>query len=506
MAQKRYWNWKDDDSTFSLNQRDSLLLPSGRYCGFDVDLSSLNAWNLILIHTETGREKVKQDLTFSDKTGAWKSPQGVIVEEDDSIIIAITPIQVLASGGRYDLIVAEHEYDEVTGGSSAIYKKIEGTPSTTPTVPSLQTPESQIILGILFIPFSATALDSSGVVYTQSVVPDFGHDETIVHEEELQQEVSTLNQTISDLNDELDSEVVRLDEKIDDLEDEVLLRDLKLHGWFNERVSSLDKTLANVTKIFAIEPNVIFTDGVVFVARQTAGTVSTYNKVTGSTLGSYTDELVAPTKPFVIDAQSEELYILDINHASHRVLIFSMDTNAVSSRIITNAGASNPRDMFITKEGKIYILTRDTGVKVFDTGGFVFPSEHFGSGDWTEGSSIFIAYGKAYISDRDTYSILVYDLATGLALADETIVADVSADLRDIFIQGQKLYVTDFTNSKVLVYDLSSKNLLYSDFISTGLTDPSALFLDKETDKAYVYDNTAGKILVFKQNLKVVHI
>lgn len=179
MAQKRYWNWQDNDSTFSLNQRDLLLLPEGRYKGFDKSATS-NAWYFHLGHLITGKTKVKQDLSYTPKVGMWKTLQGVIVEEDAVIELTITPIPSIPSGGRYDLIVGEHYYEEVTGGSTAIYKVITGVASTVPLIPVVTIPEKQVILGVLFVPYDATSINSVGVTWTQEDTPNFSSDSTIV--------------------------------------------------------------------------------------------------------------------------------------------------------------------------------------------------------------------------------------------------------------------------------------------------------------------------------------
>lgn len=181
MGQNRYWNWEDDDSTFRMNQRDLAIIPEGRYKGFDLS-GGTAAWVLELDHETTGHPyNIKMDLSVTPKLGIWKTRQGMLIEEDAPISFNITPIPVLAAGGRYDLIIGEHNYQQVTGGTTAIYKVIEGVASVNPVIPSVTVPKTQVILGYIFIPYTAVDLTSLGVIWTQSEVPIFANDPNIVY-------------------------------------------------------------------------------------------------------------------------------------------------------------------------------------------------------------------------------------------------------------------------------------------------------------------------------------
>lgn len=175
MAQTRFWNYKADDKTLSLNERDLILIPHGLYCGFDAILSNANM-NLVLDHTTTNKKKVDINLNLTNALGIWKSKQGVIVVEDAQLTLPIT-------GGntqpRIDLVVAEHEYIAVAGGTTAIYKIILGTPAANPVAPALTSPNKQIILGTLRVP--ASVANAAQCTYTKSIPPDFGESPDLVH-------------------------------------------------------------------------------------------------------------------------------------------------------------------------------------------------------------------------------------------------------------------------------------------------------------------------------------
>lgn len=169
MAQERWWNWQDDDSTFRLNWRDLGIHEPGRYRGFDGDLT-FAPLQLNLVHTSTGVTKTKLNLTTTPKIGVWLSKQGCVITEDSNIIIPITAGNTLP---RIDLIVGQHEYTQIVGGTAATYSVITGTPSLTPVAPTLPFPEKQVILGVLYVPANMISLTGPGVVYTPTKVPYF---------------------------------------------------------------------------------------------------------------------------------------------------------------------------------------------------------------------------------------------------------------------------------------------------------------------------------------------
>lgn len=190
MAQTRFWNFQDDDSTFRMNHRDLLIAPYGLYSGFDAVLGS--GLTLVLSHAADNRTKIKLDLSTSNPIGSWKTKQGVIVEEDASINILIA---AGAGQPRIDLIVGRHKYIATAGGSAATYSVIAGTPSATPVAPALTYPDEQVILGVLYVPASMTNLNGAGVTYTKSSSPDFNSDAKIMKTDKVQ--TSTALKTFS---------------------------------------------------------------------------------------------------------------------------------------------------------------------------------------------------------------------------------------------------------------------------------------------------------------------
>ena len=169
MSQKRYWNYKDDDSTFALNFKDLLLAPAGRYKGFTKGISTGLTLSLLV---GSGTVRVDEAKAFTDGVSMWKTLQGGIIEEDATVDVTIES-NAANNLPRIDIIVGEHEYNAVAGGQVAIYKAIAGTPNLSPSAPALTDDKTQVILGELYLPGYADSVSYTGVVYTIAEAPQF---------------------------------------------------------------------------------------------------------------------------------------------------------------------------------------------------------------------------------------------------------------------------------------------------------------------------------------------
>ena len=182
MAQFIFWNWQDDDSTKNLNHRSLGLHEPGRYRGFDaVSFAIPGGMVLRLEHTLTGVDCTKfDDPTFSvERRGVLLTKQGVVIHDNGALDFNINPNS--SGNPRIDLIIAEHNYVDIPGASIVIYSVIQGTPSATPSAPSLGlNPQIKTIIGELYIPNGTTALTDPGVVYTPALPPAPSADPTIV--------------------------------------------------------------------------------------------------------------------------------------------------------------------------------------------------------------------------------------------------------------------------------------------------------------------------------------
>lgn len=165
MAQERFWNWRDDDLTFRLNHWLLGIHESGLYRGFDANLSP--GLILELNHNVTGYKKISETKNESSDIGIYITPQGIVINEDESITLPIDLNNT--STDRYDLIVATHEYSRIEGGLSASYVVIKG--DTAGNIPIVADSSTDIVLGILRMPANTSSLASAE--YLRSEVPDF---------------------------------------------------------------------------------------------------------------------------------------------------------------------------------------------------------------------------------------------------------------------------------------------------------------------------------------------
>lgn len=177
MGQHRFWNWKEDDSTDIFNRHDIGILPEGLYRGYDPVIPG-SGLILTLIHSGTGYYETDGNGDAVGPYGLSKSRQGVLVVEDGDLQVTFN----VGDGTlpRIDLVVMEHEYVQVLGGQPAAYAIIEGTPDASPTAPALPSPETQVILGRLYVPAGMTNLSGTGVIYTKEPMPLFGNDERLM--------------------------------------------------------------------------------------------------------------------------------------------------------------------------------------------------------------------------------------------------------------------------------------------------------------------------------------
>lgn len=191
MAQKRYLEYKNDDTTYDLNNKLVGLLNHGRFAGFDVMAFQPNM-TLRLNHDVTGRRKIASNLTTVEKAGIVLTRQGVVVEEDGQLDFTIEPNAT--TKGRIDYIVLEHQHVEVTGGQAAIYKVLKG-PVTGSTIggdlgeiddvdgegglpePTLTDDKKQVVIGKLLIAPFTSALQGSASVWTPTPAPSLGDSE-----------------------------------------------------------------------------------------------------------------------------------------------------------------------------------------------------------------------------------------------------------------------------------------------------------------------------------------
>src|SRR6478609_4603976 len=166
VQQRRYWNFKDDDATKDINRWLLGILPKGLYYGFDF-VPGPTAWEFALSQGTTGQKETDEDNEFTNFIGKFITPQGVVVHEDGSILLSISPAD--SDWDRIDYVVATLDYVQTEGGAECQYGIVTGVVGTvTPVEPTLPFPEKQIILGKIYVHAGDGSTDD--VVYTK---PDY---------------------------------------------------------------------------------------------------------------------------------------------------------------------------------------------------------------------------------------------------------------------------------------------------------------------------------------------
>lgn len=142
MAQKQFTTFRQAIESFPLGERNVGILKPGRYNGFD-SVSSLGGLDIEIGHLGLV-PKTDKTGTPDNNFGAIMMPTGIVIHETGRPRLTINT----NSGNnnlRVDLVICEHEYQPVQGGTPAIYSIIQGPiDGGTPTLPN---PEKQIIIG-----------------------------------------------------------------------------------------------------------------------------------------------------------------------------------------------------------------------------------------------------------------------------------------------------------------------------------------------------------------------
>lgn len=171
--QHRYFNYREDDKTFLLNQRLVGIIDAGRYRGFEYESSV--GMSLTLGHSNSGIIQVGQDILPTAPMGLWITRQGTVIREDAAIVLPLDTNPT--ANPRIDLIIGSHNHVESVGGIVATYSVVKGTPSATPVAPALPNANRDVILARVLVPAGATSIAAANV--TPEPIPKFANDQTL---------------------------------------------------------------------------------------------------------------------------------------------------------------------------------------------------------------------------------------------------------------------------------------------------------------------------------------
>lgn len=171
--QHRYFNYREDDKTFLLNQRLVGIIDAGRYRGFEYESSV--GMSLTLGHSNSGIIQVGQDILPTAPMGLWITRQGTVIREDAAIVLPLDTNPT--ANPRIDLIIGSHNHVESVGGIVATYSVVKGTPSATPVAPALPNANRDVILARVLVPAGATSIAAANV--TPEPTPTYAQDPQI---------------------------------------------------------------------------------------------------------------------------------------------------------------------------------------------------------------------------------------------------------------------------------------------------------------------------------------
>lgn len=172
MAQSRYNSYGRALVSFDEDRRTIGLAIPGVYCGWDT-LALTGANGISLGHTKTGVKATKSTNASQDgPLGLVVSNHGVEIYEDDVIPLSID-YNAANAFVRVDWIIASHFYVASVGGSPAVYSVVKGPNGVNYGEPaSLPDPNTQVLIGKIYIPASATSL--SGLAWVRQQNPKLG--------------------------------------------------------------------------------------------------------------------------------------------------------------------------------------------------------------------------------------------------------------------------------------------------------------------------------------------
>lgn len=165
MAQKRFTTFKAAVESFPLGEMHIGLLKPGRFNGFT--LMTPNSGLSVNIEHEEIIRKTDKAGTEDNKFGAIVMPSGIIIHENTAITLDLF---TNTSNGtdRRDILICEHNYQEIQAGTVATYSIIQG-PNDDDTRPVLTDPTKQIIIGEFL--FKANSGNFADIVYTPEIAP-----------------------------------------------------------------------------------------------------------------------------------------------------------------------------------------------------------------------------------------------------------------------------------------------------------------------------------------------
>lgn len=165
--QKIFTTFRAAVESFPLGYQKIGILKPGRYNGFD-DISSTGGLGISIGHS--GQiPKTDKEGESENNFGAIIMPTGIIVHEHSPVLISV-PSNQSHGTNRVHLLICEHNYSEVQGGTPLTYSIIEGNHHT--NLPAIPNPSKQVAIGKIVT--QANSNNYEGITYTPFLSPLLG--------------------------------------------------------------------------------------------------------------------------------------------------------------------------------------------------------------------------------------------------------------------------------------------------------------------------------------------
>lgn len=154
MAQTQYTTYKAPVESFTLGQKGIGVNKPGRFNGYD-HMSSNGGLSISIEHTGAIRKTTKTG-DAANQFGAVLMPTGNIIHDTDILTFTIGG-NIGNPNIRRDILICEHNYQEIPGGTHATYSIIQGNSETRPELPD---PKKQVIIGTFEVAAGGTNFEA----------------------------------------------------------------------------------------------------------------------------------------------------------------------------------------------------------------------------------------------------------------------------------------------------------------------------------------------------------
>lgn len=170
-GQKLFTTYRAAVDSFPLGEQKVGLLRPGRFNGYDQITSVGGSLTVKIKHSGQRIRKTTSTGAAENEFGAVLMPTGIIIHEFKELIFNIAKLSETSGGidePRQDVLICEHNYSEIPGGTPATYFILQGVVGD--PVEALPNPTRQVVIGT----FRVYGETFSSLTYTPMPAPLIG--------------------------------------------------------------------------------------------------------------------------------------------------------------------------------------------------------------------------------------------------------------------------------------------------------------------------------------------